>query len=81
MDDFLVFCDSFNLCLTNLDRILRRCKETNLILNRKKCHFIIDKEIVLGHRISSKGIEVDRAKTLIIKKLPPPTSLKELEVF
>ena len=32
--------------------------------------------IVLGHRISEKGIEVDRAKIEIIEKLPPPTSVK-----
>ena len=78
MDDFSVFGSSFDLCLTNLDRVLKRCEETHLMLNWEKCHFMVDEEIVLGHRISSKGIEVDRAKT---EKLPPPTSVKGVRGF
>ena len=35
MDDFSVFGDSFNLCLTNLDRVLKHYEETNLVLNWK----------------------------------------------
>ncbi|XP_022865510.1 uncharacterized protein LOC111385359 [Olea europaea var. sylvestris] len=38
----------------------RRCKETNLVLNWEKCHFMVQEGIVLGHRISAKGIEVDK---------------------
>ena len=33
MDDFSVFGDSFDLCLANLDRVLKHCEETNLVLN------------------------------------------------
>ena len=33
MDDFSLFGESFELCLTNLDRVLARCEETNLVLN------------------------------------------------
>ena len=36
----------------------------------------MDEGIVLGHKISSKGIEVDRAKTETIEKLPPPITIK-----
>ena len=81
MDDFSVFGSSFDLCLTNLYRVLKRCEETHLVLNWKKCHFMVDEGIVLGHRIYSKGIEVDRAKTEIIEKLPPPTLIKEVRGF
>ena len=42
---------------------------------------MVEEGIVLGHKISSKGIEVDRAKTEIIEKLPPPTSLKGVRGF
>ena len=71
-----LFFYSFDLCLANLDRVLKRCEETNLVLNWKKCHFMVDEGIVLGHKISSKGIEVDRAKIKMIEKLPPPTTIK-----
>nr|GEW54993.1 reverse transcriptase domain-containing protein [Tanacetum cinerariifolium] len=62
LDDFSVFGDSFSSCLTNLDKMLNRCEETNLVLNSEKYHFMCREGIVLGHRISKSGIEVDRAK-------------------
>nr|GFC28038.1 reverse transcriptase domain-containing protein [Tanacetum cinerariifolium] len=76
MDDFLVFGDTFSSCLTNLDKMLKRCEETNLVLNWEKCHFICREGIVLGHKISMSGIEVDRAKVDIIAKIPHPTTVK-----
>nr|GEY78123.1 reverse transcriptase domain-containing protein [Tanacetum cinerariifolium] len=62
MDDFSVFEDTFSSCLTNLDKMLNRCEETNLVLNWEKCHFMCREGIVLGHKISKSDIEVDRAK-------------------
>ncbi|XP_065851243.1 uncharacterized protein [Euphorbia lathyris] len=81
MDDFLVYGDSFDACLKNLDKVLSRCEETNLVLNWEKCHFMVDEGIVLGHKISEKGLEVDRAKTSVIEKLPPPTTVKGVRSF
>ncbi|GKF21946.1 reverse transcriptase, partial [Tanacetum coccineum] len=52
MDDFSVFGNSFNCCLANLDKILARCEETNLVLNWEKCHFMVKEGNVLGHKIS-----------------------------
>ncbi|GJS00493.1 reverse transcriptase domain-containing protein [Tanacetum coccineum] len=63
---------------TNLDRMLARCEETNLVLNWEKCYFIVKEGIVLGHKISWAGIEVDRAKIDVIAKLPYPTNVKGL---
>nr|GEW37936.1 reverse transcriptase domain-containing protein [Tanacetum cinerariifolium] len=79
MDGFLVFEDSFSSCLFNLDKMLKRCEDTNLVLNWEKCHFMVKEGIVLGHKISKSGIEVDRAKVDVIAKLPHPTSVKEKE--
>ena len=62
MDDFSEFGTSFNHCLHNLARVLQRCEEKNLVLNWEKCHFIVREGIVLGHRVSSKGIMVDPTK-------------------
>ncbi|GKA76809.1 reverse transcriptase domain-containing protein [Tanacetum coccineum] len=76
MDDFSVFGDSFSSCLSYLDKMLKRCEDTNLVLNWEKCHFMVKEGIVLGHKISKSGIEVDRAKVDVIAKLPPPTSVK-----
>ncbi|GKF16368.1 reverse transcriptase domain-containing protein, partial [Tanacetum coccineum] len=62
MDDFSVFGDSFDSCLSNLEQMLKKCEDTNLVLNWEKCHFMCKEGIVLGHKISKSGIEVDRAK-------------------
>ena len=72
---------TFDDCLHNLTLVLKRCMETNLVLNWEKCHFMVREDIVLGHRISGRGIEVDRAKIEIIEKLPPPTSVKGVWSF
>ncbi|GJZ56318.1 reverse transcriptase domain-containing protein [Tanacetum coccineum] len=76
MDDFSVFGDSFSSCLANLDRMLKRCEDTKLALNWEKSHFMVKEGIVLGHKISRKGIEVDKAKVDVISKLPHPTTVK-----
>ncbi|XP_070019503.1 uncharacterized protein [Nicotiana sylvestris] len=81
MDDLSVVGNSFDECLTNLTRVLKRYIKTNLVLNWEKCHFMVQEGIVLGHRVSSKGIEVDCAKVDVIAKLPPPTSVKAIRSF
>nr|GFA32880.1 reverse transcriptase domain-containing protein [Tanacetum cinerariifolium] len=76
MDDFSVFGNSFSTCLTNLEKMLKRCEDTKLALNWEKSHFMVKEGIVLGHKISKKGIEVDKAKIEVILKLPHPTTVK-----
>nr|GEY55302.1 reverse transcriptase domain-containing protein [Tanacetum cinerariifolium] len=49
----------------------------NLVLNWEKCHFMCREGIVLGHKISKFGLEVDRAKVDVIAKLPHPTTVKD----
>ncbi|GJT48337.1 reverse transcriptase domain-containing protein [Tanacetum coccineum] len=70
MDDFSVFDNSVGQCLSNLDKMLVRCKETNLVLNWEKCHFMVKEGIVLGHKISRKGIKDKKgAESLAIDDL------------
>ncbi|GJV32465.1 reverse transcriptase domain-containing protein [Tanacetum coccineum] len=61
--------------------MLKWCEDTNLVLNWEKCHFICREGIVLGHKISKSGIEVDRAKVDVIAKLPHPTTVKGVRSF
>ncbi|RDX74008.1 Retrovirus-related Pol polyprotein, partial [Mucuna pruriens] len=69
MDDFTVYADSFEACLSNLSKVLKRCIDTNLVLNFEKCHFMVIEGIVIGHLVSNRGIEVDKAKIDIITSL------------
>ncbi|GJZ70792.1 reverse transcriptase domain-containing protein [Tanacetum coccineum] len=81
MDDFSVFGNSFDTYLNNLDKILQCCKDAYLVLNWEKCHFMVKEGIVLGHKVSSAGLEVDKAKIDVISKLPPPTNIKGVRSF
>ncbi|GKE96881.1 hypothetical protein Tco_1581736, partial [Tanacetum coccineum] len=81
MDDFSVFKNSFVTCLNNLDKMLQHCKDAHLVLNWEKCHFMVKEGILLGHKVSSTGLEVDKAKIDVISKLPPPTNIKGIRSF
>ncbi|GJS81392.1 reverse transcriptase domain-containing protein [Tanacetum coccineum] len=72
---------SFLHALTHLEKMLKRCEDTNLALNWEKSHFMVKEGIVLGHKISKSGIEVDRAKIDVIAKLPHPTTVKVIRTF
>lgn len=67
MDDFFVFGNTYDVCLSNLAKVLKRCEETNLVLNWEKCHFMVKEGIVLGHKISKRGIEVNKIKVDVMK--------------
>jgi len=49
MDDFTIFGTSFDECLINLENVLKRCVGNDLVLNHEKCHFVVDKGIMLAH--------------------------------
>nr|GEX04785.1 retrovirus-related Pol polyprotein from transposon TNT 1-94 [Tanacetum cinerariifolium] len=55
-NEFYCFLDGFS------EKMLKRCEDTKLALNWGKSHFMVKEGIVLGHKISKKGIEVDKAK-------------------
>ncbi|GKD54276.1 reverse transcriptase domain-containing protein [Tanacetum coccineum] len=81
MDDFSVFGNSFDTCLNNLDKMLQSCKDAHLVLNLEKCHFMVKEGIVLGNKVSSVGLEVDKEKIDVILKLPPLTNVKGIRSF
>nr|GEW28058.1 reverse transcriptase domain-containing protein [Tanacetum cinerariifolium] len=81
MDDFSIFGSSFETYLSHLDKMLKRCEDTNLCLNWGKSHFMVKEGIVLGHKISKNEIEVDKAKVDVIAKLPHPTTVKGVRSF
>ncbi|XP_075084858.1 uncharacterized protein LOC142168097 [Nicotiana tabacum] len=58
---------SFGLC--NVPATFQRCEETSLVLNWKKCHFMVREGIQHEHKVSKDGLEVDKAKVDAIEKL------------
>ena len=69
MDDITKYGGTFEECLANLETVLTRCIEKILVLNWEKWHFIVNQGIFLGHVISNKGIEVDKAKVELISTI------------
>ncbi|GJY97219.1 reverse transcriptase domain-containing protein [Tanacetum coccineum] len=51
MDDFSVFRDYFLSCLSNLDKMLKLCEDTNLVLNWEKCHFMVKEGIICADQV------------------------------
>ncbi|RDX65908.1 Retrovirus-related Pol polyprotein from transposon opus, partial [Mucuna pruriens] len=97
MDDFTIYVESFDACLENISQVLTRCIQMNLVLNFKKFHFMVIEGIVLGHLVSSRGIdksgsvrcikydssgiEVNKAKVDIITSLPNRASMRDVCSF
>jgi len=50
-------------------------------LNWEKCHFTVNEGIVLGHKISKRGIEEDQANVDAIEKMPCPKDIKGIHSF
>ncbi|CAA7407028.1 unnamed protein product [Spirodela intermedia] len=81
MDDFFVFGESFDECLNHLQHVLEKCIEKKFVLSWEKSHFMVKEGVVLGHIVSKRGLEVDRAKIDIISKMKPPNSVKQIRSF
>ena len=81
MVDFSINRSSFENCLKILETVLQRCQDKNLALYWEKCHFMVTKGIVLGHKISTVGLEINQAKDSMIETLMPPTIVKGVRSF
>jgi hypothetical protein len=81
MDNFSIYGKKLEDFLANFDKVLKRCQEDDHVINWEKCHFMVSEGIVLGHKISEKGIAVDKTKIEVIKQPPPPTNVKGIHSF
>nr|GEU87366.1 reverse transcriptase domain-containing protein [Tanacetum cinerariifolium] len=81
MEDFSVFGNSFQSCLSHLEKMLKRCEDTKLCLNWEKSYFMVKEGIFPGHKISKQGIDVNKAKVDVISKLPHLTTVKGIRSF
>ena len=81
MDGFSVFGNDFESCLAHLTKILKVCINKRLVLCWEKSHFMVREGVVLGHIVSGKGLEVDKAKIEVIQNLHLPSTVKDLRSF
>ena len=81
MNNFFVFGNDFKCCLAHLTKILEVCVKKGLVLSWEKSHFMVRKGVVLGHIISGKGLEVDKAKIEVIQNLTLLGIVRDLRSF
>ena len=81
MDDFSVFGNDFDNYLAHLTKIFEVCVRKRLVLSSKKSYFMIREGVVLGHIVSGKRLEVDKAKIEVIQNLPLLATIQDLRSF
>ena len=81
MDNFSVFGNNFESCLAHLTKIVEVCVRKQLVLSWEKSHFMVREGVVLGHIVSGKALEVDKAKIEVIQNLPLPGTVRDLRSF
>ena len=67
IDDFSAYETSFDDCLSNLDGVLQRCGQTNIVLNWEKCHFIVNEGIVLGIKFLKEVLKLIKPRLTLLK--------------
>ncbi|BFF95728.1 uncharacterized protein DMAD_13070 [Drosophila madeirensis] len=78
LDDIIIIGTTLEEHVRNLREVLRRLRQANLRLNRKKCLFLQRRLVYLGHVVSKEGIHTDPEKIAAVQKLAAPTSVREL---
>ena len=81
VDDVIIYAETMTELLRRIRKVLDRCRQYNLKLNRSKCEFGVKQITILGHVVSERGIEPDVAKTEAIKATPPPSNVSDLRSF
>ena len=81
LDDVLIYSPNVKTHLKHLRQVFQRMREADLRLKMEKCNFLKAHLQYLGHIISGKGIEPVPEKLESIKKMPAPTTPKEVKQF
>ena len=77
LDDLIIFGKDHDEHYKRLEQVLQRLKEAKLKLSPKKCHFLQQRILYLGHVIENGKIFPDPTKTALIDNYPVPKNLKE----
>ena len=81
LDDILIFSPDNKTHLEHLEVVFERLREADLKLKASKCNFFKKHIHYLGHLVSGEGIEPLPEKLEAVRKMPPPTTPKEVRQF
>jgi len=81
IDDIIAVGRNFDDHLSNLHQVLERLKQANVKVQPRKCQFLQQRVVFLGHVISPNGVSPDPDKTAKVKEWPTPLSRVEVQQF
>ena len=81
LDDILIFSPDNKTHLEHLEVVFQRLREADLKLKASKCNFFKKHIQYLGHLVSGEGIEPLPEKLEAVRKMPPPTTPREIRQF
>ena len=81
LDDITIFSSTLDDHFQHLEIVLQRLKKADLKLNMDKCVWCAKSVKLLGHIVSSKGIQMDPAKIEAIVERAPPKNIRQLQEF
>ena len=79
VDDILVSGATVHEHDENLQKVLKRCEEVNLRLNKKKCKIRVQEVSYVGHKLTKNGVDPDPSKIEAITSMPPPEDKKGIQ--
>lgn len=80
LDDVVVFSRTLDEHLTRLRAVFDRFRDANLKMKPKKCNFLKQNVVVLGH-VSDQGLATDPSKTEVVDNWPVPKCTTEIRQF
>ena len=81
VDDILIASETMEEHYEDIHELLKRCKEKQITLNRKKLMLWRQKVEFAGYMIGGEGIELDPEKFKAVNKFPTPATRQDLESF
>jgi hypothetical protein len=81
LDDLRVASIDLETHMQHLHLVFARLRQFGLVINREKCTFAVDTFEFLGHQVSAQGAKPLRSYVEAVEKRPPPTTVKELQMF
>ena len=81
IDDILVASETVDQHLGDLRHTFETLRDNGLVINKKKCLLGRSSIEFLGYHVDSTGISPLPHRVEAIRKIPPPTTIKELQSF
>ena len=81
LDDILIASPTFAQHLMHLEAVFGRLRRAGLKLKLRKCDFLKQELLFLGHRVSQHGISVDTSKVEKVRNYPVPTDVSQVKCF